>query len=331
MKHLTSDHRRRLIAAALGLPLAGIAGRALAQAQPWPNKPIRIVLGYPPGGAADGLARPLESKMQGLLGQPLLFDYKPGAGATIAADITSKAAPDGYTLHFVDSGPLTILPNGKKLAYDPFGSFTPIGMGCDGGTLLVAHPSVKANTVQELIAAAKADPGALSYGTSGIGGGGHLAAELLQSMTGTKMTHVPYKGGSQAVADLIGGQVPLLFSSMATAIPHVKTGKIKAIAVTSSTRASALPDVPTVAEQGLPGFEASVWFAMVGPAGLPAEIVARVNEAMNAALNDPAVQEAVRKQGYEPAPGSVKAFADRIRADHEKWGKVIRDANISFS
>lgn len=331
MKHLTSDHRRRLIAAALGLPLAGIAGRALAQAQPWPNKPIRIVLGYPPGGAADGLARPLESKMQGLLGQPLLFDYKPGAGATIAADITSKAAPDGYTLHFVDSGPLTILPNGKKLAYDPFGSFTPIGMGCDGGTLLVAHPSVKANTVQELIAAAKADPGALSYGTSGIGGGGHLAAELLQSMTGTKMTHVPYKGGSQAVADLIGGQVPLLFSSMATAIPHVKTGKIKAIAVTSSTRASALPDVPTVAEQGLPGFEASVWFAMVGPAGLPAEIVARVNEAMNAALNDPAVQEAVRKQGYEPAPGSADAFAKRIRADYEKWGKVIRDANISFT
>lgn len=331
MKHLTSDHRRRLLAAALGLPVAGIAGRAFAQAQAWPSKPIRIVLGYPPGGAADGTARPLEPKMQAMLGQPLLFDYKPGAGATIAADITSKAAPDGYTLHFVDSGPLAILPNGKKLGYDPFGSFTPIGMGCDGGTLLVAHPSVKANTVQELIAEAKAKPGALSYGTSGIGGAGHLAAELFQSMTGTQMTHVPYKGGSQAVADLIGGQVPLLFSSMATAIPHVNTGKIKAIAVTSATRASALPEVRTVAEQGLPGFEASVWFAMVGPAGLPAEIVARINEALNAALADPAVQDAIRKQGYEPAPSTPEAFAKRIRADHEKWGKVIRDANISFT
>lgn len=331
MPDRTNDNRRRVLAAALGLPLAGAMGRVFAQSRAWPDKPIRIVLGYPPGGAADGTARPLEPKMQAMLGQPLLFDYKPGAGATIAADFTSKAPSDGYTLHFIDSGPMTILPNGKKLGYDPFASFTPIGMACDGGTLLVAHPSVKANTVQELIAEAKAKPGALSYGTSGIGGAGHLAAELFQSMTSTRMTHVPYKGGSQAVADLVGGQVPLLFSSMATAIPHVNTGKIKAIAVTSSTRASALPNVPTVAEQGLPGFEASVWFALVGPAKVPAEIVAKVNAALNAALAEPAVQEAIRKQGYEPAASSPDAFAARIRADYEKWGKVIRDANISFT
>jgi tripartite-type tricarboxylate transporter receptor subunit TctC len=266
-----------------------------------------------------------------MLGQPILFDYRPGAGATIAADYTSKAAPDGYTIHFADSGPLTILPNGKKLGYDPFESFTPIGMGCTGGTLLVAHPSVKAKNVQELIAQAKANPGALSYGTSGIGGAGHLAAELLQSMAGVQMTHVPYKGGSQAVSDLVGGQVPLLFSSMATAIPHVQSGKIRAIAVTSATRAWALPDVPTVAEQGLPSFEASVWFAMVGPAGLPKEIVARVNEALNAALADPKVQDAIRRQGYDPEPGSPADLEKRIRADYDKWGKVIRDAQITFS
>lgn len=331
MRGSTNERRRQLVAAVAALPLAGLAGQVLAQTTGWPEKPIRILLGYPPGGAADGTARPLEPKMQALLGRPLLFDYKPGAGATIAADMTSKAPPDGYTLQYVDSGPMTILPNGKKLNYDPFKSFTPIGMCCDGGTLLVAHPSVKANTVQELIAEMKAKPGEFTYGTSGIGGAGHLAAELFQAMSGTRMTHVPYKGGSQAVTDLVGGQVPLLFSSMATAIPHVNTGKIKAIAVTSSARASALPDVRTVAEQGLPNFEASAWFSLVGPAGLPPSIVEKVHAALNAALGDQAVQESIRKQGYEPSPSSVEGFARRIRADHEKWGKVIRDANISFS
>jgi tripartite-type tricarboxylate transporter receptor subunit TctC len=325
-----SNQRRRLLAAAIGAPLAAAANQVFAQSG-WPTKPIRLVLGYPPGGAADGTARPLEPKMQALLGQPLLFDYKPGAGATIAADITSKAAADGYTLHFVDSGPLVILPNGRKLGYDPFASFTPIGIACDGGTLLAAHPSVKANTVQELIADAKAKPGSMNYGTSGMGGAGHLAAELFQVMAGVEMTHVPYKGGSQAMADLIGGQLPLLFSSMGTAVPHVQSGKIKAIAVTSSVRASALPDVKTVAEQGLPGFEASVWFSLAGPAGLPTDIVQKVNAAMNAALADPSVQAAIRKQGYEPVGGTPEDFAKRIRADYDKWGKVIRDANISFS
>lgn len=327
-----SDVRRRqLLAAALGLPLAARAGGAFAQQPGWPNRPVKVVLGYPPGGAADGTARPIEPKLQQALGQPVLFDYRPGAGATIAADFTAKASADGYTLHFVDSGPMTILPNGKKLGYDPFDSFTPIGMVCTGGTLLVAHPSIEANTVQELIAMAKAKPGALSYGTSGIGGAGHLAAELLQEMAGIRMEHVPYKGGSQAAADLIGGQVPLLFSSMATAIPHVQTGKMKAIAVTSLTRASALPEVRTVAEQGLPGFEASVWFAMVGPAKLPEEVVARVNGAINAALADPKVQDAIRRQGYEPVSGPPGGLAAQIRADHEKWGKVIRDAKIVFA
>ena len=323
--------RRIALSMAVGVPLAAALQRAGAQTAGWPDRPVKVVLGYPPGGAADGTARPLEPKLQSLLGQPLLFDYRPGAGATIAAAFTAKAAPDGYTLHFVDSGPMTILPNGKRLPYDPFESFTPIGMVCAGGTLLVAHPSVPAKNVQELIALAKASPGALSYGTSGVGGAGHLAAELFQSMTGTKMIHVPYKGGSQAVADLAGGQVPLLFSSMGTAIPFVQSGKIKALGVTALSRASGLPDVPTVAEQGLPGFEASVWFALTGPAKLPAEIVSRVNAALNAALAEKSVQEAIRKQGYEPVPGTAADLARQIRIDHDKWGKVIRDANISFA
>ncbi len=323
--------RRRLLAAALTLPLAGAMQRAFAQSKGWPERPVKLVLGYPPGGAADGTSRPLEPRMAAMLGQPILFDYRAGAGATIAADYTAKAAPDGYTLHITDSGPMTILPNGKPLPYDPFKNFTPIGMVCSGGTLLVAHPSVKANTVAELIALAKSKPGALNYGTSGLGGAGHLAAELFQSMTGTEMVHVPYKGGSQAVTDLVGGQVPLLFSSMATAIPHVQNGKIKAIAVTSTKRASALPDTPTVAEAGLAGFDASVWFALVGPAKLPSDIVTKANQALNAALAEPAVQEAIRRQGYDPVAGSPAEFAERLRADYEKWGKVIRDAKISFA
>lgn len=329
MNDSANDRRRTILGAAIAVPFAAAMNRALAQTAGWPDKPVKVVLGYPPGGAADGLARPLEPKMLAALGQPLLFDYRPGAGATVAAGFTAKAAPDGYTVHLTDSGPMAILPNGKRLGYDPFENFSPIGIVCTGGTLVVAHPSVQARTLQELIALVKTSPG-LSYGTSGVGGAGHLAAELLQSMTGIKLTHVPYKGGSQAVTDLVGGQVPLLFSSMATAIPFVQSGKIVPIAVTSATRASALPEVRTVAEQGLPGFEASLWFAMVGPAKLPPDIVAKINAAQNAALNDPAVQAAIRKQGYEPQPGSPADLSKQLRADYDKWGKVIRDAKISF-
>ncbi|HZH05489.1 MAG TPA: tripartite tricarboxylate transporter substrate binding protein [Lautropia sp.] len=323
--------RRRVLAAALAAPLAGAMQRAFAQSKGWPDRPIKLVLGYPPGGAADGTSRPLEPKLQSMLGQPILFDYRPGAGATVAADYTARAAPDGYTLHIIDAGPMTILPNGKQLDYDPFKSFTPIGMVCAGGTLVAAHPSVAAGNVKELIAMLKEKPGSLSYGTSGIGGAGHLAAELFQSMTGTRMVHVPYKGGNQAVTDLVGGQIPLLFSSMTTAIPYVQSQKIKAIAVTFPTRASALPETPTVAESGLPGFDASVWFAMVGPAKLPEDIVSKVNQALNAALAEPGVQDSLRRQGYEPVRGSAADLARQIRSDYEKWGKVIREAKISFA
>jgi tripartite-type tricarboxylate transporter receptor subunit TctC len=331
MSRVPNGQRRRMLAASIGMPLAAALGPAFAQTAGWPDRPIRLVLGYPPGGAADGTARPIEPKLQEMLGQPIIFDYRPGAGATIAADFTAKAAPDGYTLHFVDSGPLTILPNGRRLGYDPFESFTPIGMVCSGGTLIVSHPSLQVKNLAELIAAAKARPGEIAYGTSGVGGGGHLAAELLQSVTGIRINHVPYKGGNQAVTDLVGGQVPLLFSSMATAIPHVQGGRINALAVTSLTRATVLPNVPTVAEHGYPGFEASVWFAMAGPAKLPAEVVKRVNAAVNAALSQPSVRDVIIKQGYEPVPGTPDDLAKAIRADYDKWGKVIRDANITFS
>jgi tripartite-type tricarboxylate transporter receptor subunit TctC len=326
---IPSTSRRRVLAASAAAPLAVAMPRAVAQQGGWPDKPVRLILGYPPGGAADGVARPREPRLQAGLGQPRVFDYKPGAGATLAAALCAKAAPDGYTLHLTDAGPMCIVPAGKKLPYDPLADFTPIGNVCAGGTLVVAHPSLGVKSIADLVAAAKAKPG-LVYGTSGVGGAGHLAAELLQSMAGVQLTHAPYKGGNQAAADLVGGQIPLLFSSMSTAIPFVQQGKIVALGVTSATRASVLPDVPTVAEQGLPGFEASLWFGLVGPAKLPAEIVTKAHAALTATLADRAVQDAIRRQGYEPVPGSTAEFAARIRADGEKWAKVVRDAKIAF-
>lgn len=323
--------RRYMLRAAFATPLAAALSEVLAQSsRGWPDRPIRFVLGYPTGGAADGVGRALTPRLEADVGQPWIIDYRPGAGATIAAEATARAAPDGYTLHLMDAGPMTIVPNGKKVSYDPVGSFAPIGMVCSGGTLVVAHPSVPANNVEELVKLARSSAQPLNYGTSGVGGAGHLAGELFQTMTQTKLVHVPYKGGSQAAVDLIGGQIPLLFSSMATAIPHVQSGKIRAIGVTSERRSAALPNVPTLAEQGLPGYEATVWFGLVGPAGLPADIVTRANRALNAALSDAAVQDAIRRQGYDPEPGTPSEFAARIRSDLAKWGKVIRDAKIAF-
>lgn len=318
------------LAAGTLLPLS-LPPPLLAQAKKaWPERPVKLVLGYPTGGAADAVARPMQSKIEAAIGQPLIFEYKPGAGATIGAEFTAKAAPDGYTIHYADSGPIAILPNGKKLSYDPVKSFSPIGIACSGGTALVAHPSVTANNLEELLRLIRAKPGGMTYGTSGIGGAGHLAGELFQSMTRTEMVHVPYKGGGPAMVELLGGQVPLLFASMPTAVPHIKSGKIKVLAVTSATRSSALPQTATLAEQGLVGFEATIWWGLLGPAGIASDIVQKLNSAMNAALSDPQVAEKVRSQGYEPILSTPADCAARIVADLAKWGKVIRDAKITF-
>jgi len=288
------------------------------------------VLGYPPGGATDGVARQLQVKLEGQLAQPLIFDYRPGAGATIAADYVARASPDGYTLHLVDSGALTILPNVRKLTYDPLSSFTLIGSVVSGGSVLVAHPSVPVDNVPQLISMLKGKPGAFAFGTSGIAGPNHLAAELFQAMSQTKMTHVPYKGGAPAMVDLVGGQVPLLFASMGSAVPYIDSSKIKALGVTSARRAAALPTVPTVAEQGLVGYEATTWFALVGPAKLPVDVVSRVGGALTDTLADTAVQTAIKRQGYEPAPSTPQQLCDLVQTDLAKWGKVIRDRNLKF-
>jgi tripartite-type tricarboxylate transporter receptor subunit TctC len=310
---------------ALALFLAVPLGCA---AQAWPAKPIRLFLGYPPGGAADAQARPLIAKMEPMLGQQFIIEHRPGAGATAGLIATAPAAPDGYTLHLTDAGPMTIVPNVTKLPYDPVASFTPIGLTCGGGTAIVAHPSLGAGTLEELIRMAKAQPGKLAYGTSGVAGAGHMAAELLLLNVQAQMVHVAYKGGGPAMTDLLGGHIKLLFASMGTAVPHVRSGKIKALAVTSTARVPAIPDVPTVAELGQPGFEALIWFGIVGPAKLPQEVVEKTSRALNAALGDNTVQDAIRNLGYEPMPVSPAQFAATIKSDLEKWGRVVREAKI---
>ena len=300
----------------------------LVSAQSWPAKPIRLILGYTTGGATDAMARPLIAKLEPILGQPVLIEYRPGANATLGAQLAASAAPDGYTLHLIDAGPMTIVPHVSKLAYDPLTSFTLIGLICAGGTAVVAHPSFPANSLHELVRLAKAEPGKISYGTSGIAGAGHMAAELLQIATQTQMVHIVYKGGGPAMTDLLGAHIPVLFASLGTAVPHIRSGKIKGLAVTSTSRVPAIPEVPTVAELGFPGFEAVVWFGLVGPAKLPADIVARASQALNKALEAKSVQEAIRNIGYEPSANTPAQFADVIRSDLEKWRKVVREANI---
>src|SRR3989441_7972512 len=299
-----------------------------AWAQGWPTKPIPLMLGYTTGGGTDAIARPLIAKMEPALGQPLIIDYRPGAGATVAAQATSAAAPDGYTLHLIDAGPMTIVPHVTRVAYDPLSSFTPIGFVCSGGTAIVVHPSVAVNSLDDLIRLARAQPGKLSYGTSGVAGAGHMAAELLQIAAQMKMVHVAYKGGGPAMTDLLGGHIPLLFASMGTAVSHIKSGKIKGLAVTSATRVPAIPQVQTVAELGFPGIEAVTRVGLAGPAQLPAESRAKVSRALTNALDDRSVQEAIRALGYEPAPGTPAQLAATIRGDLEKWRRVVREANI---
>lgn len=325
--------RRSLLRASTCVPLLGtsVPGMArAAQAAAWPGRPIRMLVGYNTGGATDGVARPVEARLQAALGQPIVFEYKPGAGATVAAALAAKATPDGYTLHVTDSGPMTILPNGKAVGYDPLTAFSSLGMVCEGCSVIAVHPSLPVENLTDLVKMARAKPGTLTFGTSGMGGSAHLAGELFQVMTGTELVHVPYRGGAPAATDLVGGQIPMLFASTGTALPFIENGRMRALAVTSPKRSASLPNVPTVAEQGYPGYDAMVWFSMVGPARLPPAIVSRFHGALQGALSDTTVQQALRRQGYEPILGGVEIQQKRVRDDFAKWGKLIREKKISF-
>ena len=300
---------------------------AAALAQPYPSRPIRLIVPYPPGGATDIVARMLGQKLGDVFGQQVVIDNRAGGGQVIGTDLAAKAAPDGYTLILV-SITHTINPAlHKKLPYDSIKDFTPITLVAASPQILIVHPSVAAKSVSELIALAKGKAGGLNYASSGNGSGGHLAMELFKSMTGTRMTHIPYKGAGPALTDLIAGQTQAMFTSPLAALPHVKTGKLRALAMASKTRSLAAPDLATVGET-VPGYEASLWYGLLAPAGTAKPIVARLHGEVVTALKLSDVVERLSSQGVEPIGSTPEELAAFMKSETAKWGKVVREANI---
>ena len=315
----------RLIGA---LALFGLGAAAPALSQPYPNKPVRIVIGYSPGGSADAAIRPLARVLENLLGQPIIIEPKPGTAGGIAMEYIAKAPADGYTLYFFDNGPLTVAPHMSKVGYNPLASFTQLGTVCSTASLLMVNSATPFRDVNEVIAISKREPAKWSYGTSGIGGPHHLSGEYFKSVTGASLLHIPYKGGGPAMTDLMGGQVPMMFSSLGPAVGAVKTGKVRALAVTSLKRSSAFPDVPTLDELGIKGFESTGWFGLLGPAGMPAEVSTRLTQALQKAGEDKNLQEQLRVTGCDAEFLTPTQTQAKVRTDHAKWGKVVKDANI---
>jgi tripartite-type tricarboxylate transporter receptor subunit TctC len=300
-----------------------------AAAQSYPSKPIRLIVPFAAGGGNDNVARLVGKRLADGLGQPVLVDNRPGAGGVVGAELAAKSAPDGYTLFLGGVGSHAINPNlHEKLPYDPIKDFAPVALLAQAPLVLVVHPSVPANSVAELTAYARAHPGKLNFASNGNGSSSQLAAVMFDSMAGVEMVHVPYKGLSPALADLLSGQVQLMFSSVVAILPHIKAGKLRGLAVTGAKRLASLPELPTIAESGLPGYEASSWYGILAPAGTPREIVARLNAELTKALEQPEVRASLLAEGAEPVGGSPEAFAAHIRAEKERLGKLIRDAKI---
>ncbi len=317
--------------AAAGLTLAGAAGSVLA-ADAYPSRPIKLIVPFAPGGPTDVMGRVVGKLLGEQLKQTVVIDNRPGAGGNLGTDMVAKAPADGYTLALSAVSSLAISPAlYPKLPYDVNTDFTPITLVGIAKGAIVAHPSAPFDDVKGLVAYAKANPGKLAYATSGVGTANHLAAEALQAAAGIKLLHVPYKGTAPATQDLLAGTVLLSFeSSLTSAVPNVKAGKLKPIAITAATRSQLLPAVPTVAEQGYPGFDVPTWFGIVGPAKLPADVAATLNKAIVAALGSAEVTERFAQIGAEPAPMTAERFAAYIRAENARWGKLIRDANITL-
>lgn len=311
--------------------LPGAAGaQTLASGTPvaWPSKPIRIVVTFPPGGAPDTLARVLAEKWSAL-GHAVTVDNKPGGGGNIGADFVAKSPPDGATLVIGTVGTHAINPAlYDKMPYNNVRDFTPISFLASTPNLLVVNNSVPAKTVKELIALAKTTP--LTFGSSGSGTSIHLSGELFNTMAGVKMQHIPYKGRAQAVPDLLGGRISMIFDNMPSALPLVKSGDVRALAVTSATRSPVAPTIPTMAEAGLPGFEATSWFALLGPAGISRELQMRINAETVRVLMLPDVKEKLAALGLEVAPGTPDALADVIQVETAKWGKVVKESGAKL-
>ena len=321
--------RRTLLATAVAMACLLSTGAAFAQPEAYPNKPVRWIVPFPPAGAMDTIARTLGEHMGKKLGQPFVIENRPGAGGNIGADAVANSAPDGYTMIIVANGMAVNKFLYGKLTYDPVKSFSPVSLVAVVPNVLVTNATrSKAMTVADVIAQAKAQPGKFTYASAGNGTSIHLAGELFASMAQVDLLHVPYKGSGPAVTDLIGGQVDYMFDSVTSAAPHIGSGRLRAIAVTTAKRSSALPHVPTVAEAGLPGYELSPWFAVYMPAGTPKPIVAKINAAIVEAMKLPEVKTRFAAIGAEPIGSTPEQLAAHLDAEMVKWGKIIQVRGI---
>lgn len=303
---------------------------AAVSAQAYPTKPVKFIVAYPPGGPTDILARMLSPKLQAGLGQPFLVESRPGAGGNVGTDFVAKSPPDGYTILLSASGPLAInVTLYKSLPFDPLKDLTPVIHVASVPLVLVVHPSVPAQTVRELIALLKSKPDGYSFSSAGNGTPQHLSAELFQTMAGVKMVHVPYKGSAPAINDLVGGQVLIAFESMVAVLPQVKGGRLRALATTGTRRSSLLPDVPTVAEAGVPGYVSIAWYGVVAPGGTPKAIVDRLNAEIAKALDTPELKQRLAELGSDPVHGTPEQFGAFIKSETVRWGKVVKESGAT--
>ncbi|MEP6607625.1 MAG: tripartite tricarboxylate transporter substrate binding protein [Burkholderiaceae bacterium] len=313
---------RIFAAVALILPLTALG-------QTYPSKPVRLIVPFPPAGATDILSRELARQLSERLKQQVIVDNRPGAGGSLGSDLVAKSAPDGYTIQMATSSTHSIGPSlNSKIPYNAQTDFTPVAHVANSVNVLVIAPNVKANNVAELIALLRANPAKFNYGSSGNGTIVHLTGELFKSMTGTYVLHIPYRGTALVIPDMISGQIHLLFDNIASAMPHIKDSKLRALAVTSNTRSPLLPGLPTVADT-VPGFESVTWFGVFGPKGMAPEITQRMNSEINAVLKSPEFLERLRVLGYDAAGGTPADFARVVAADTAKWAKLIRERNIT--
>jgi tripartite-type tricarboxylate transporter receptor subunit TctC len=324
-------HTKRHLLALLALAGLGLAAHAQPASTDWPNKPIRWIVPFPPGGAMDAIARTLGEKAGKTLGQPFVIENKPGAGGNIGADYVAKQPGDGYTMMITSIGMATNKPLYGKLSYDPIKDFAPVSLLAVVPNVLVTNatqPDVK--NVKDVIAAARKAPGKLTYASAGNGTSIHLAGEVFTSLANVEMLHIPYKGSGPAVSDLLGGQINYMFDSITSARPHIQSGKLRALGVTTAKRSSTLPDVPTLAEAGVPGYEVSPWFAVFMPAATPKPIVGKLNAALLAAMKDPDVVKRFESIGAEPVGSSPDELAKHLARESDRWTKLITERGIKL-
>ncbi|NJD88666.1 MAG: tripartite tricarboxylate transporter substrate binding protein [Betaproteobacteria bacterium] len=302
-----------------------------AQAQAWPTRAVKVIVPFAPGGFTDVVARILQTQLSAALGQPVVIENKPGAGSTIGTAEVAKARPDGYTIAMVSTTHVITPSIYKQMPYDALRDFTPVMKLAEGPYVLVVHPSLPARTVKELVELAKAEPGKIDYASSGNGSSQHLVGALFGQMAGVKLNHVPYKGSGQAMQDLVGGQVKVSFVGGPNAVPYLANGKLRALGVTTSKRSADLPDIPTIDEAGVAGYDATLWLGLLAPPGTPAEVVAKLREGVTKALSTPEARKLVNSAGVDVALSSPEEFATLMKSEMERWGKVVRETGATVN